>query len=300
MWSSVKKQQEPVRRYVRSRVPRMQWTAELHSSFLQAIESLGGEPNATPKRVLEAMGVKELTISHVKSHLQMYRGPSTRKDKKEAQPQPQPLQRRHSCAADEQGCGGPKPFMCPPLKRARTTGTVAAHKGMQGSKGISETKTSGAANQYCIDDYMQAMAMERRIKEEGLSGWQRDAAPAAAVSSLQTVGCLEQGSALAGDFKQIIKPEARYCYPGLAVKKQDLKEEKPEKDSSGTEQCALSLSLGTDPKCFRAVSSSSPSEGSCIISSSPPRRSSSHCSGHSGYLDAQGVNLELSLSICGS
>lgn len=49
--------------------------------------------------------------------------------------------------------------------------------------------------QYCIDDYMPALAMERRIKEEGLR-WQRDTATAA--SSLQTVGCLEQGS---GDFK---------------------------------------------------------------------------------------------------
>lgn len=67
---------------------------------------------------------------------------------------------------------------------------------MQGSQGISEMKTSGAVNQYCIDDYLQAMAMERRIME-GLSSWQRDAA--AAASNLQTVGCLEQGSV--GDFK---------------------------------------------------------------------------------------------------
>ncbi|KAF7017738.1 unnamed protein product [Triticum aestivum] len=291
MGSSAKKQ-EAVRRYVRSRAPRMQWTAELHRSFLQAIECLGGEHNATPKLVLKVMGVKELTISHVKSHLQMYRGPSTRKAKREAQPG---LQRRHSCAADEQGGA---PFMCPPLKRARTgAGTEAAGEGMQGgqSQGISGMKTSGAVNPYCIDDYyMQAMAMERRIME-GLSGWQRDAAAAAAVSDLRTVGCLEQGS---GDFK-IIKPEAHHYYPGLAVKKQGPKE----KDGNGTEQCSLSLSLGLDPRCLRAaVSSSSPSEGSCIVSSSPPprRRSSSHCSGHSGYSDTQGVNLDLSLSICGS
>ncbi|XBI93853.1 hypothetical protein VPH35_030612 [Triticum aestivum] len=294
MGGSVKKQ-EAVRRYVRSRAPRMQWTAELHRSFLQAIECLGGEHNATPKLVLQVMGVKELTISHVKSHLQMYRGPSTRKAKKETEAQL--LQRRHSCAADEQQGGGPKPFMCPPLKRVRTgAGTEAAHEaGMQGGQGISGMMTSGAVNQYSIDDYyyMQAMAMQRRIME-GLS-CQRDAA-AAAASSLQTVACLEQGS---GDFKQIIKPEAHY-YPGLVVKKLD-----PKEDSNGAEQCSLSLSLGLDPRCFRAaVSSSSPSEGSCIISSSSPppprRRSSSHYSGHSGCFDAQGINLELSLSICGS
>jgi hypothetical protein len=32
-----------VRRYVRSKEPRMRWTAELHSSFLRAIEFLGGQ-----------------------------------------------------------------------------------------------------------------------------------------------------------------------------------------------------------------------------------------------------------------
>jgi hypothetical protein len=67
-------------------------------------------------------------------------------------------------------------------------------KGMQGSQGISEMRTAG--NQYCMHDYMQAMAMERRIKQEGLR-WQR-AEAAAAVSSLQTVGCLVQES---GSFK---------------------------------------------------------------------------------------------------
>jgi hypothetical protein len=78
-------------------------------------------------------------------------------------------------------------------------GTEAAYKGMQGSQGITEMRTAGT--QYCMHDYMQAMAMERRIKQEGLR-WQRDAAvaaaPAAAVSSLQTVGCLAQES---GSFK---------------------------------------------------------------------------------------------------
>ncbi|KAM0830759.1 hypothetical protein ACQ4PT_066002 [Festuca glaucescens] len=270
-----------VRRYVRSRTPRMHWTAELHSSFLQAIRCLGGERHATPKLVLQLMGAKGLTIAHVKSHLQMYRGPSPRRVKKDVQPQ---LQRKHSCAADEQG--GPKAFMCPPLKRA-AMGTEATHKGMQGSQGISEMKTAaGPGTQHCIDDYMQAMAMERRIKDEGLR-WQRDAAVTAA-SNLQTVGCLEQGS---GDFK-IMKPQARY--PGPVFLFGDATRE------ISPEQRSLPLSLGLDPKGIDAVSSSR-SDGSCIISSPSPRgRSSSGCSGHSFSFDASGVNLELSLSICGS
>ncbi|KAF6168227.1 hypothetical protein GIB67_011612 [Kingdonia uniflora] len=62
-----------IRSYYRSKTPRLRWTPDLHDHFLHAVHRLGGEEKATPKQVWEAMDVKGLTMSHVKSHLQMYR-----------------------------------------------------------------------------------------------------------------------------------------------------------------------------------------------------------------------------------
>ncbi|CAO2043369.1 unnamed protein product [Urochloa humidicola] len=287
-----------VRQYVRSKEPRMRWTADLHRSFVRAIECLGGQHKATPKLILRFMGAKGLTISHVKSHLQMYRAArlgAARRGMQAGQ-----LQRRHSCDVDEQG---PKEFLCPPLKRVRM-GTAAAYESlqMQGSHGISEARTAAAGGMYCIDDYMQAMAMRRRIKEEGLRWQRRDAA---AASSLQAVGCSLQES---DPFKQVSRPDANHLSLVPSQKQGSLENGNGfslfSSFSTGAkdeqhDQCSLSLSLGLDPNCARAMAASSPSESSCILTASPARRSSSDCSGHSDRFVAPGLSLELTLSTCG-
>ncbi|GAB4859289.1 hypothetical protein Ancab_010751 [Ancistrocladus abbreviatus] len=52
---------------------RLRWTHQLHNRFVEAVTELGGPFEATPKLVLQKMGLDGLTILHVKSHLQKFR-----------------------------------------------------------------------------------------------------------------------------------------------------------------------------------------------------------------------------------
>lgn len=51
---------------------KVDWTADLHKKFLQAVEQLGAD-QAIPSRILELMKVEGLTRHNVASHLQKYR-----------------------------------------------------------------------------------------------------------------------------------------------------------------------------------------------------------------------------------
>lgn len=61
--------------------PRLRWTSDLHERFIDAVTQLGGPSKATPKAIMRTMGVKGLTLFHLKSHLQKYRlGKQSAKD----------------------------------------------------------------------------------------------------------------------------------------------------------------------------------------------------------------------------
>ncbi|KAL8144414.1 hypothetical protein V2J09_017446 [Rumex salicifolius] len=151
-----------VRQYIRSKVPRLRWTPDLHHCFLHAIERLGGQHKATPKLVLQLMDVRGLTISHVKSHLQMYRSMKidhTRQDKNFTK------KRKHcfeniihdeSVDLDDQEPNSSSPGInFNPSKRARkeeTSNSIVSEEDLQ-KKRICETEP----NPYWFDDYIQTI-----------------------------------------------------------------------------------------------------------------------------------------------
>uniref|UniRef100_A0A0A9FRQ9 Uncharacterized protein n=1 Tax=Arundo donax TaxID=35708 RepID=A0A0A9FRQ9_ARUDO len=212
--------------------------------------------------------------------------------------QPRLVHLKHSFIVDE---GGPKEFICPPMKRAKA-GTRGS---MQGNSYMGAPGT-----RHCGDDCMQAMSMGRRMINEGL-GWQGDAAAAAAraaaaASTLQELGFWVRGPE---PFKvhQISRPIENHLSPvvrQLPSKKINFENRRflfsnATRDEPKAKRRPSQSPAGLDLKAMAAVSSW-PSEGSCVLS--PPSSTTfSGCSRPSGSCFAgQRVNLDLSLSICGS
>ncbi|CAI9774706.1 unnamed protein product [Fraxinus pennsylvanica] len=156
-----------VRQYIRSKVPRLRWTPDLHHCFVHAIERLGGQDKATPKLVLQLMDVRGLTISHVKSHLQVDRSSSTQQKKKL-------LEEDHQEGCVEQEIpierSDSRQFIYSPLpvKKAR----IEKFNSFSEKQRIRES----VANPYSDDDYMQTRA-EKSDNEESKFKWQIQETP---------------------------------------------------------------------------------------------------------------------------
>ncbi|WCJ33716.1 Homeodomain-like superfamily protein [Euphorbia peplus] len=267
-----------VRQYIRSKVPRLRWTPDLHHCFVHAIERLGGQDKATPKLVLQLMDVKGLTISHVKSHLQMYR--SMRSD--HLGKQDKNSTRRQSFDVDEGVEESDSHLVY--SKRARIESSICDQKLQKRIFYDTQVK-----NPYSVvdDDYMG-------IKEGnggggGLIRWEQFHAKtqqqpqelslshdiSSTITNLNYAAAVQESHLL-----QVMKEEDRKCGGG---------------EVSGREEgCELSLSLSL-PTTGQRSNGSSTSEMSEAFSSCY-RSSLKGCSGSS---IKHGVNLDLSIALCG-
>ncbi|KAM3322418.1 myb family transcription factor PHL11 isoform X1 [Capsicum chacoense] len=134
--------------------PRLRWTADLHDRFVDAVTKLGGPDKATPKSVLRLMGLKGLTLYHLKSHLQKYRLGQQAKKQNAAE------QNRENIAAESFGQFS--------LHSSGPSITSSSMNGMQGEAPISEQLRRQFEVQKRLQEQLEVQQkVQMRIEAQG-------------------------------------------------------------------------------------------------------------------------------------